>query len=125
MPMIKEKNKIPAVLISDIKTRLKTISGQINGIIKMLEEGKDPKQIDLQFKSVIKGINKAHYLLLDEVYRKVLAMKIVKAIDACPGDCGNEEKIKHLRKEFPNIKLDELIDKLKEIQAIEEELKKY
>ena len=123
--MFEEKNKIPAVLVSDIKTRLKTISGQINGIIKMLETGKDPKQIDTQFKSVIKGLNKAHYLLLDEVYRKVLALKIVKAIDACPGDCGNEEKINHLRKEFPNIKLDELIDKLKEIQAIEEELKKY
>ena len=123
--MFEEKNKIPAVLVSDIKTRLKTISGQINGIIKMLETGKDPKQIDTQFKSVIRGLNKTHYLLLDEVYRKVLALKIVKAIDACPGDCGNEEKINHLRKEFPNIKLDELIDKLKEIQAIEEELKKY
>ncbi|NIT60528.1 MAG: metal-sensing transcriptional repressor, partial [Aliifodinibius sp.] len=73
--------------------RLNTIKGQIEGIAKMLQEGKDPQQILNQFKAADKGLQNAHYLLLDEVYRKALAIKIVNTVDACPGNCGNEDKI--------------------------------
>ena len=118
-------HKLPSDLISDIKTRLKTLSGQINGIVKMLDEGKDPEQINIQFKSIDKGIQNAHYLLLDEVYRKALAIGIVKAVDSCPGNCGNEDKIEYLKSEFPNLELSDLTDKLKEIQTIESRLKNY
>ncbi|VAW11543.1 hypothetical protein MNBD_BACTEROID05-1114, partial [hydrothermal vent metagenome] len=104
---------------------LKTLSGQINGIVKMLDEGKDPEQINIQFKSIDKAVQKAHYLLLDEVYRKALAIGIVKAVDSCPGDCGNEDKIEYLKKEFPNIALTDLSNKLKEIQTIENRLQNY
>ena len=123
--MQKESHKLPADLVLDIKNRLKTLSGQINGIVKMLDEGKDPGQINIQFKSIDKGIQKAHYLLLDEVYRKALAIGIVKAVDSCPGNCGNEDKIDYLKREFPNLELSDLTDKLKEIQTIENRLKDY
>jgi hypothetical protein len=63
--------------------------------------------------------------LLDEVYRKALAIGIVNAVDYCPGDCGNENNIAYLKKEFPNIALSDLTEKLKEIQAIENRLKTY
>ena len=125
MKMQKENSKLPTDLVSDIKTRLKTLSGQINGIIKMLDEGRDPEQINIQFKSIDKGIQKAHYLLLDEVYRKALAIGIVNAVDSCPGNCGNEEKIAYLKKEFPNLELSEITNKLKEIQTIENRLKGF
>ncbi len=115
--------KLPSDLVLDIKTRLKTLSGQLNGVVKMLDEGKDPEQINIQFKSVDKGLQKAHYLLLDEVYRKALAIGIVKAVDSCPGNCGSEDKIAYLKKDFPNIALSDLTDKLKEIQTIESRLK--
>jgi len=123
--MSKEIHKLPADLILDIKTRLKTLSGQINGIVKMFDEGKDPEQINIQFRSIDKGIQKTHHLLLDEVYRKALAISIVKAVDSCPGNCGNEEKIDYLKKEFPNLELSDLTDKLKEIHTIETRLKEY
>ncbi len=122
---MKEIQKLPSDLILDIKTRLKTLSGQINGIVKMLDDGKDPEQINIQFKSIDKGIQKAHHLLLDEVYRKALAIGIVKAVDACPGNCGNEDKIEYLKNEFPHIELSNLTEKLKEIQTIENKLKVY
>jgi len=48
--MKREKSKLPSDLVSDIKTRLKTLGGQINGIVKMLDEGRDPEQINIQFK---------------------------------------------------------------------------
>jgi len=123
--MKKESLKLPSDLILDIKTRLKTLSGQINGVVKMLDEGKDPEQINIQFKSIDKGLQKAHFLLLDEVYRKALAIGIVKAVDSCPGNCGNEDKIEYLKKEFPNLEMADLTDKLKEIQTIEYRLKDY
>ncbi len=123
--MKNEIQKLPSYLISDIKTRLKTLSGQINGIVKMLDEGKDPEQINIQFKSIDKGIQKTHYLLLDEVYRKALAIGIVKAVDSCPGNCGNEDKIEFLRQQFPSLKLDELTEKMFEISEIEKRLERY
>jgi len=42
--MHKQIHKLLTDLILDIKTRLKTFSGQINGIVKMLDEGKDPNK---------------------------------------------------------------------------------
>ncbi len=116
---------IPKDLISDIKTRLKSIKGQVEGIIKMLDEDKDPEKILVQFKAADKGLQKAHYLLLDEVYRKVLAIKIVNAVDKCPGNCGNEDRIEFIRQEFPHLNLDELSDKLREMKEIEERLARY
>ena len=88
----------------------------------MMEEDKDPEQIIIQFKAADKGLQKAHYLLLDEVYRKALAIKIVNAVDACPGNCGNEDKIEYIRKQFPHLKLDEISQKLKEMMGIEERI---
>jgi len=123
--MKKQIHKLPSDLVLDIKTRLKTISGQINGIVKMIEEGKDPEQINIQFKSIDKAVQKTHYLLLDEVFRKALAISIVKAVDSCPGNCGNEDKIEFLKREFPNIELTDLSNKLMEIQTIEKRLQKY
>ena len=123
--MQKEPHKLPADLVLDIKTRLKTLSGQITGIVKMLDDGKDPEQINIQFRSIDKAFQKAHFLLMDEVYRKALAIGIVSAVNSCPGNCGNEDKIKYLKNEFPNIELTDLTDKLKEIHAIETRLKQY
>lgn len=116
---------IPKDLTSDIKTRLKSIKGQIEGLLKMLDEDKDPEQILVQFKAAQKGLDKAHYLLLDEAYRKALAIKIVNAVDECPGDCGNEDRIELIKKQFPNLQLDELSEKLREMKEIEDRLSRY
>ena len=91
----------------------------------MLDEGEDPEQINIQFKSIDKGIQKAHYLLLDEVYRKTLAIKISETVEACPGNCGNEERIEFIRKQFPDLELDSLTEKMKEIDALKAKLENY
>ncbi|MGK7392871.1 MAG: metal-sensitive transcriptional regulator [Candidatus Cyclobacteriaceae bacterium M2_1C_046] len=116
---------IPRDLTQDIKNRLRSIKGQMEGIIKMLDEDKDPDQILLQFKASQQGLDKAHYLLLDEAYRKALAIKISQTVSDCPGDCGNEDRIELMRKNFPHLQLDELSEKLKEIKEIEERLSRF
>lgn len=116
---------IPKDLTADIRNRLKSIEGQVNGIVKMLDEERDPEDILLQFKATLKGLEKAQFLLLDEVYRKALAIKIVNLIDACPGNCGYEGRIEFIKDQFPDLGLDELSAKLRELKEIEERVTRH
>lgn len=115
---------LPKDLTKDLKDRLNSIKGQVEGVIKMLDESNDPAQILNQFKAVNKGFDKAQHLLLDEVFRKTLAIKIAEALESCPGNCGQEEKIAIIRKQFPDLNLYELTDKMKEIENIYDYLQK-
>ncbi|WP_159518588.1 metal-sensing transcriptional repressor [Sunxiuqinia indica] len=116
---------IPKDLTRDIISDLKTIKGQIEGVIKMLGNESAPEQIVNQFKAIDKAFQKTQFLLLDEVYRKALAISIVDAVRACPGNCGNEDKIEYIRQEFPKLKLNELSSKLQEIAEIQQRIEKY
>ncbi|MEQ9438434.1 MAG: metal-sensitive transcriptional regulator [Cyclobacteriaceae bacterium] len=109
---------IPKDLTKDIKTRLQSIKGQIDGLINMLDEDQDPEKILTQFKAAQRGLDKAHFLLLDEAYRKALAIKISETVAACPGNCGNEERIEFIRQQFPKLELDSLTAKMKEISEL-------
>jgi len=111
---------LPKDLTKGLKDRLNSIKGQVEGVIKMLDDSNDPAQILNQFKAVNKGFEKAQQLLLDEVFRKALAIKIAQALETCPGDCGQEEKIATIRKQFPDLNLYELTDKMKEMETIDE-----
>lgn len=113
---------LPKDLTKDIITRLKSIEGQTRGLIAMLEEDKDPEKILTQFKAIQKALDKSHFLLLDEVYRKALAIKIVETMDACPGNCGNEDRIEFIRKQFPNLEMDDLSEKMKEIAELKKRI---
>lgn len=112
-------------LTGDLKKRLSTIKGQIDGIIKMIDEDKDPDQILNQFKAADQGLQKAHYLLMDEVFRKSLALKLVQVMNACPGNCQDAEKIEYIKEQFPMLEFDQLTTKLKEINAIDKRLEKH
>lgn len=116
---------IPKDLTQDIKTRLQSINGQVTGLIKMLDEGRDPEKIITQFKAVQHGLDKAHFLLLDETYRKTLAIKISETVEACPGNCGNEERIEFIRQQFPDLELDNLTSKIKEISELKQKINQF
>lgn len=115
---------LPKDLTKDLKDRLSSIKGQVAGLIKMFDESNDPAQILNQFKAAHNGFNKAQHLLLDEVFRKALAMNIAQALETCPGNCGKEEKIEIIRNQFPDLSLYELTDKMKEIEKINEFLQR-
>lgn len=113
---------IPTDLTKDIQTRLKSIEGQVRGLGKMLDSDKEPDKILMQFKAVQAALDKAHFLLLDETYRKALAIKISETVEACPGDCGNEDRIEFIRKQFPSLQLDDLTEKMKEIADLKKRM---
>ncbi len=112
-------------LTSDLKKRLSTVKGQIEGIIKMLEDEKDPDKLLVQIKAADQGLQKAHYLLMDEVFRKSLALKLVQVMNACPGNCQDAEKIEYMKQQFPMLEFDQLTTKMKEVHAIDKRLEMH
>ncbi|OJW77733.1 MAG: hypothetical protein BGO69_01825 [Bacteroidetes bacterium 46-16] len=116
---------LPKELTKDLQVRLSSIQGQIGGIIKMLEADSDPDKILNQFKAADRGLQKAHYLLLDEVFRKSLALKLVQVMNACPGNCQDADKIAYMKKQFPSFEFDQLSSQIKEINAIDKRLEKH
>ena len=116
---------LPNELTGDLKKRLSTVRGQIEGILKMIDNDTDFDKILVQFKAADQGLQKAHYLLLDEVFRKSLALKLVQVMNACPGNCQDAEKIEFIKEQFPILELDELTLKIKEINAIDKRLEQY
>ncbi len=90
----------------------------------MLGGDVDPDKILIQFKAALKALDKAHFLLLDETYRKALAIKISETVEACPGNCGNEDHIEFIRKQFPDLELDTLTAQMREIDVLRKISKK-
>ena len=91
----------------------------------MIDEDKEPDQILNQFKAADQGLQKAHYLLMDEVFRKSLALKLVQVMNACPGNCQDAEKIEYMKEQFPMLEFDQLTSQIKEVHAIDKRLEKH
>lgn len=55
-----------------VLTRLKSVSGQINGIVKMIEEDKECLDIITQLKAARAGLKKVNNLIAEESLNKCL-----------------------------------------------------
>ena len=53
-----------------------------------------------------------------------MALKIVKVVAACPGDCDDAGKIKYVKKEFPNLEIKRVASIISEMDKIESRLEK-
>ena len=116
---------LPKELTGDLVKRLNTVKGQIEGIVRMLDEETDPDKMLVQFKAADQGLQKAHYLMMDEVFRKSLALRLVQVMNACPGNCQDAEKIEYIKEQFPMFEFDQLTTQIKEVNAIEKRLEKH
>ena len=70
-----------------LKKQLHIIKGQIEGIEKMIDDDRDAEEIYTQFKAIEGNFQKTFHGLLEDILRKNLALKIVKVVNACPGNC--------------------------------------
>lgn len=117
---------LPKDLTRDLKSRLNMLAGQLHGIVKMLDaKTTEPEQILVQFKAVTNGLSSAEHLLLDEVFRKSLALQLVDVVGACPGDCQDAGRIEELRRQFPNLTEAELTQKMQELREIGSRLEQH
>lgn len=116
---------ISSDLTRNVKVSLKTAIGQLNYVLKKVDDEQQTENVLLQLKAVQATLSKTSFELLDDTYRKALAEKISSAYQNCPGNCGNEEIIERLRKLFPDFALEEVPEKLKEAQEIEKRLGEF
>jgi len=116
---------ISSDLTRNIKVSVKTAIGQLNYILKQVDNEKQAENVLLQFKAVQAILTKTTFELLDDTYRKALAEKTSSAYQNCPGNCGNEKNIEQLRKLFPDFDLEDVPEKLKEAEQVEKSLQKY
>ena len=66
---------LPKELTGDLVKRLSTIKGQIEGIIKMIDEDKDPEQILNKFKDANNGLQKNTSLIIRRSMQKKPGLK--------------------------------------------------
>lgn len=109
--------------IKTLKKHLHYIKGKIDGVERMIDRGEDSNDIYVQFKAIEGTMNKTIYVLLEDILRKNLALKIVKVVNACPGNCEDAEKIEFVKNEFPNMEIKRVASIIAEMNTIEEKLK--
>ena len=110
--------------VKTLKKHLHYLKGQIDGIEKMIDRGEESNDIFIQFKAIEGTMYKTIYVLLEDILRKELALKIVKVVNACPGNCEDAEKIEFVKKEFPEMEIKKVASIISEMDTIEEKLKK-
>lgn len=107
-----------------LKKQLHVIKGQIDGIEKMIDDDRDAEEIFTQFKAIEGNFQKTFHGLLEDILRKNLALKIVKVVNACPGNCQDAEKIEFIRNEFPKMEIKKVASIISEINEIDQRLSK-
>jgi CsoR family transcriptional regulator, copper-sensing transcriptional repressor len=110
--------------IKELKKHLHFLKGQIEGVEKMIEHEENLNDVYVQFKAIEGTLNKAFYVLLEDILRKHLALKIVKVVDACPGNCEDAVKIEFAKKEFPNMEIKKVGAIISEMDEIKRKLDK-
>lgn len=92
--------------------RLHTIQGQLNGIEKMIDEGRSVQDIFNQLKAVEKGVHSTIYDVLEDQLKMHLAEVLSVRLAACPGNCSDVERLQFTRREFANLDLKAIIESL-------------
>ena len=112
-------------LTQPIKNSLKTAIGQLGYVLEKIDDADETQNVLLQLKAVQSILSKATFELLDEAYRKALAEKISFTYRQCPGNCGNEGQIYELLQLFPELKQEDIPQKLKEAEELEKSLLQF
>ena len=89
--------------------RLHYIKGQLDGIEKMMENGREMGDIFGQLKAVEKGLHQAIYGVLDGQLKKQFAELLSERLTLCPGDCDDAERLQVLKRDFPKFELKDLV----------------
>lgn len=95
--------------------QLRALTGQLDGLRALLDAPDTGLDALFQQFRAVEGI--AHWTVtqvLDELFRKKLALALVAAQDACPGACDYCDRVERLKKEFARLDLPQVLRYLTE-----------
>ena len=98
-----------------VAQQLNVLTGQLDGLRALLAApttGLDA--LFQQFRAVEGVAHRAVAQVLDELLRKKLALALVAAQNACPGDCDYCDRVEILKKEFARLDLPQVLGYLTE-----------
>jgi DNA-binding FrmR family transcriptional regulator len=101
----------------NIIKRLNYIKGQIEGVEKMIEKGREYKEVFIQLKAVEGALNKLIYTVFAETLKKQLAEALSQRLMECPGNCELAEYPQFLRKEFGKLNIEEIIQAIDKLSV--------
>lgn len=73
--------EIPADQLGDVVKRLRRVEGQIGGIIRMIEDGRDCKDVVTQLSAASKALSKASFAVISTGLRHCQATEEGQALD--------------------------------------------
>ncbi|GAB2798047.1 DNA-binding FrmR family transcriptional regulator [Hymenobacter luteus] len=98
-----------------VMQQLTALTGQLDGLRTLLDApGTGLDVLFQQFRAVEGVAHRAVAQVLDELFRKKLALALVAAQDACPGACDYCDRVERLKKEFAHLDLPQVLSYLTE-----------
>lgn len=95
--------------------QLNALAGQVEGLRTLLDEPKTALDTLFQQFRAVEGVaHRSVAKVLDELFRKKLAVALVDAQDACPGECDYCDRVERLKKEFAGLDLPQVLSYLTE-----------
>lgn len=95
--------------------QLKALTGQLEGVRALLADPDTGLDVLFQQFRAVEGVaHRAVAQVLDELFRKKLALALVAAQDACPGECDYCDRVERLKKEFAGLDLPQVLSHLTE-----------
>ena len=99
--------------------RLNYVKGQLAGIEKMINDGRDPEEIYIQLRSIESAFQKSILQTFEEQHRRALAKVIVSELDSCPGACSHCNDLEAIKKAFPRWTLKQVLNALQNLRRKE------
>ena len=98
-----------------VTQQLKALAGQLEGVRTLLAAPDTGLDMLFQQFRVVEGVaHRAVAQVLDELFRKKLALALVAAQDACSGECDYCDRVERLKKEFAGLDLPQVLSYLTE-----------
>lgn len=98
-----------------LKNRLRYLAGQLGGVERMIEAGRDPTELHVQLRSLAAGIQAVLHSFEIE-HRNGLGRAIADELEGCPGPCQRCSDLETLKKMYPRLDAKEVLTALEEIQ---------
>jgi DNA-binding FrmR family transcriptional regulator len=105
--------------VRELIKRLHYIKGHIEGVEKMIKADRGEKEVYQQLTAIERALHSTIHQVFDEQLKKHFAELLVKRRELCPDTCAECARLDAFRTNFPNLKLQDVIQELSRLRSSE------